>query len=118
MRAGHLKILKWTMAGYPCQKKVPLGRKIICYNFRSNHWRCSINKDAFKNFRKFTRKHLCQSFFFKKETSTQVFSCEFSKIFKNTHFTEHHSVTTSISYIIALAPFLPTSKLVRTMLDT
>ena len=44
---------------------------------------------------KFTGKHLCQSLFFnnvtgqglnftKKETSTQVFSCEFGEISKNT----------------------------------
>ena len=52
-----------------------------------------------KTFAKFTGKHLCQSLFCnkfadfspatKKETLTQVFSCGFCKIFKNTFFTEH-----------------------------
>ena len=55
-------------------------------------------KIVLKNFKKFTGKHLCQSPFFikvagfrpaiklKKEILTQVFSCEFSEIFKNTSF--------------------------------
>ena len=33
--------------------------------------------------------------FIKKETLTQVFSCEFCKIFKNTYFTEHLWTTAS-----------------------
>ena len=44
-------------------------------------------------FEKFTGKQLCWSLFFKKvaglRTPTQVFSCEFCEIFKNTFFTEH-----------------------------
>ena len=53
------------------------------------------------NFTKFTEKHLCQSLFFKacsfikKETLTQVFSCEFCETSKNTFFTEHLWTTTS-----------------------
>ena len=46
-------------------------------------------KCALENFEKLTRKHLCQSLFFNKEVLTQVFSCQFSEIFKNTFFTEH-----------------------------
>ena len=46
-------------------------------------------KDVFKNFAKFKGKHLCQRLFFRKETAAQVFSCEFSEIFKNTFFIEH-----------------------------
>ena len=53
-----------------------------------------------------TGKHLCQSFFLiklqvedcnfiKKETLTQVFSCEVCKIFKNTFLTEHLWATVS-----------------------
>ena len=46
-----------------------------------------------KNFEKFTGKHLCQSFFLmnfiKKETMTNVFSCQLCEIFNNTLFTEH-----------------------------
>ena len=54
-----------------------------------------LKKYVFRNFGKLTRKHLCQSVFFrpatllKKETLTQVFSCEFSEFSKNTLFTEH-----------------------------
>ena len=33
--------------------------------------------------------------FIKKETPTQVFSCEISEIFKNTYFEEHLRTTTS-----------------------
>ena len=55
-------------------------------------------KVVFRNFTKFTRKHLCQSLFFNKAASlrpatlfkkrlAQVFSCEFCEIFKNTIFT-------------------------------
>ena len=47
-------------------------------------------KGVLKNFAKFTGKHLCQSKnLVKKETLTQVFSCEFFKVFKNTFFIEH-----------------------------
>ena len=66
----------------------------------SSHPRCSVRKDVLRNFTKFTGRHLCQSFFFNKvaglrsatllkKTLTQVFSCEFCKIFRNTFFTEH-----------------------------
>ena len=57
--------------------------------------RCSVG--ALRNFTKFTGKHLCQSLFFKacnfikKETLTQVFSCEFWEISKNTFL--HRTVT-------------------------
>ena len=68
-----------------------------------------MKKGAHRNFTKFTGKHLCQSLFFnkvaglrsatllKKETMAQVFSCEFSKISKNTFFTEHPEATASAS---------------------
>ena len=53
--------------------------------------KCSVKKGVLRNFGKFTGKHLCQSLFFnkvagfiKKETLTQVFSCEFCKTSKNT----------------------------------
>ena len=48
-------------------------------------------KGVFKSFGKFTGKHLCLSAFnfTKKETLTQVLSCEFCKTFKNTFFIEH-----------------------------
>ena len=32
-----------------------------------NYWRCSVRKGVFRNFAKFTGKHLCQSLFFNKK---------------------------------------------------
>ena len=63
-------------------------------------------KGYFRNFAKFTGKHLCQSHFFnkvagqacnfiKKEALVQVFSCEFCEISTNTFFTEHFRTTAS-----------------------
>ena len=63
-------------------------------------------KVVFRNFTKFTRKHLCQSLFFNKVASlrpatlfkkrlAQAFSCEFCEIFKDTIFTEHLWTTAS-----------------------
>ena len=42
-----------------------------------------------KNFAIFTRKHLCWSLFQIKKTRTQMFSCEYWEISKNTYFEEH-----------------------------
>ena len=57
----------------------------ISRRLRSSHRRCSVKKVAFKNFAKYTGKHLCQGLFFNKVAgAAQVFSCEFCKIFKNT----------------------------------
>ena len=50
---------------------------------RSSHQDLFCKKGVLRNSAKFTRKCLCQSHFFKKETLAQVFSCEFCKIFKN-----------------------------------
>ena len=54
------------------------------------------------NFAKFTVRHLRQSLYSNKvaglrpgQTLAQVFSCEFSKISKNTFFTEHLWATVS-----------------------
>ena len=67
---------------------------------RSSRPEVFCKKGVFRNFAKFTGKHLCQSLFFtkvaglrpvtllKKETLVQVFSCEFCAIFKSTFFTE------------------------------
>ena len=65
----------------------------------SSHPRYSIRKGVLRNFAKLTGKHLCQSLFFnkvKKETLSQVFSCEFCELSKNTFFTEH--LWTNASY--------------------
>ena len=68
---------------YPFLTRRPSFLKTV---FRSSHRSCSVKKDAFKNSRKFTGKHLCKSLFFnkviKKETLVQVFSCEFCGISK------------------------------------
>ena len=67
---------------------------LMFVNSRSSHRRCSVKKCILKNFPKFTGKHLCWSLFFNKVAAlrpakSQVFSCEFWEIFKNTFFTEH-----------------------------
>ena len=69
------------------------GRNIV----QKKHPRCSEQKRVLGNFAKFTGKHLCQSLFLiklqaktcnfiKKETPTQVFSCEFFEISKKACF--------------------------------
>ena len=74
---------------------------------RSSHRTCSLRKSVLRYFAKFTGKHMCQSFYFNKvadqacnfikiQILAQVFSCEFSKISKNTSFTEYVWVTASI----------------------
>ena len=72
--------------------------------FRSNHQRCSIKKVILKNFAIFTRKHLCWSLFliklppglqlYKKETLTQVFSCEYYE----TCFEEHLQTAATFTF--------------------
>ena len=73
---------------------------ITSVTVRSSHQRRSIEIGVRKNFTKFTGKHLCMSLFFNKvaglrpsglqiyynETPTQVFSCEYCQIFKNSFF--------------------------------
>ena len=65
---------------------------------RGSHWRRSARQGVLRNFAKLTGKHLCQSLLFnkvaglkacnfiKKETLSQVFSCEFCKISTNIFF--------------------------------
>ena len=53
-----------------------------------------MKKGVLKKFPKFHRKTpLSESRFLKKETPTQVFSCEICEIFKNTYFEEHLRTT-------------------------
>ena len=72
----------------------------FCKKFKSSHQRCSKKKDAVKNFVILTEKQLGWSLFLKscrtkglqlywKETPTQLFSCEYFEIFKNTYFKKH-----------------------------
>ena len=42
--------------------------------------------------------------FFRKETPTQVFSCEFSKIFKNTYFEKYLLLTSEINQFLQKLP--------------
>ena len=63
--------------------------------------RCSEKKGVLRNFVKLTIKYLCEGLFynkvaclrpatlFKKETLTQVFSCQFCEISKTPFFIEH-----------------------------
>ena len=66
---------------------------------RSSHQRCSVRKIVVRDFTKFTGKHWCQSLFLnnliEKETLSQVFSCKFCEISKNTFFMEHLWATAS-----------------------
>ena len=50
----------------------------------------------YKNFTKFTGKHLCQNLFVNKAVGLIVLSCKFYKIFRNTFFTEHLCTTASV----------------------
>ena len=117
-----LRIWRKQPAWYICDQSLPRKRKnswsftnIQNYKvfagsrgkYRSIQQRCSVEKYVPRNFTKFTRKHLCQSLFFNKvaglkpatllkKVLTQVFSCEFCEISKNTFFTEHIWTTYSI----------------------
>ena len=65
---------------------------------RSSRPEVFCKKGGLRNFATFTRKHLCQSLFFKKETLVQVFSCEFCEISKNTFSYRTHPVTASVHH--------------------
>ena len=82
------------------QKTLKFSDAIRAYrNGRSNCLLMFFKIGVLKDFSKITGKRLCQSLFFnkrphscnfiKKETSTQVFSCESCDIFKSTFFIEH-----------------------------
>ena len=57
--------------------------------FRSSHRRCS-RKKVFLNISQYS-----QVIFIKEETLTQVFSCEYCEIFKETYFEKHLRTATS-----------------------
>ena len=77
---------------------------------RSSRPEVFCKKGVLENFTKFTEKHLCQSLFFKKETLTQVFSCEFYEIFKNIFFDRTPLASASVFYVTD--PSLLSNKLV------
>ena len=72
--------------------------------FRSSRPEVFCKKGVLKNFAKFTWKYLCQSLFFnkvaKKETLSQLFSCKFCRIVKNTFFHRIPLVAASASWNI------------------
>ena len=78
--------------GVEKSKQSPVGVlwKSYRYKFRKIHRKTPVSKSL-----------LVESFrpkaynFIKKETSTQLFSCEFNEIFKNTLLTEHLRATAS-----------------------
>ena len=68
------------------------------YYSRSSHSEMFFKIAALKNFKKFTGKYMCRSFFLiklqackfiKKETLAQLGSCEFCENFENAFFIEH-----------------------------
>ena len=63
------------------------------YKKRSTH-----RVDVLKNFAIFTGKHLQ---LYQKDTPTQVFSCEYCEIFKNTYLEEHLRTTDFINNVYA-----------------
>ena len=92
------------------------------FKYRSCHRRCSVRKGVLRNFAKFAGKHLCRVFFFiklqasacnfiKKETLAQVLSSQFSKVSKNTFFTEQPWATASMSIFFDGAILLPVRKI-------
>ena len=81
-------------------------RRIGCFN-RSSRPEVFCKKGVLRNFAKFTGKHLSRKLFFKKvaglacncikkESLTQMFSCEFCEISKNTFFYRTPLVAASI----------------------
>ena len=77
-----------------------IGRVYWFMQSRSSHPVCSIEKGVFLKI----RFQACN--FIKKETQSQVFSCEFCKIFKNT-FTEHLWTTASFNLLIFCVVIFP-----------
>ena len=82
-----------------------------------------MQKGVLRNFAKFTQKHLCQSLFFnkvaglrpatllKKRPGTDVFTCEFCEISKNTSLDRTSLV--AASELCALSIYINTLKKIR-----
>ena len=72
------------------KKKVSIMRSMLwSLRDREGHRRRSVKKFFVKDFAIFKEKNLCWSLF--KETPTQLFSCEYCEILKNSYFEEHLS---------------------------
>ena len=63
---------KCQMSGIPCTN-------MHFSNFRSCHWRCSMEKGVSKRFAKFSGKYLCQSLIFDKIAGLTPQACNFIK---------------------------------------
>ena len=61
-------VLSNIYGGTFCKNKAVRYYIVACTSrkYRSSHQRCSVRKGVFKNLKKFTGKHLCQSLFFNK----------------------------------------------------
>ena len=82
-------------------KLLQLGCNAVVYEFRSSHRRCSVKRGVFKNFAKFTGKHLFQRIIFnkvarlspavllKKRLWHMCFPVNFAKFLRTPLFTEH-----------------------------
>ena len=95
LRFYDWNFLKLQMIKYLFKTSVTVCLGKFLKKNRISHRRCSVRKGVLRNFAKFTGKHLCQSLFFKKETLSQVLSCEFCEISKNIFSTEHLWMTAS-----------------------
>ena len=95
MSSMMAKIYKKSFTGIPTTKEYQVKFKQLYLVIGTE----VATGGVLKKFAKFTEKHLCQSLFFnkiagiKKETLAEMFSCEFSEIFKNTtggYFCSNH----------------------------
>ena len=71
--------------GY-CMKLASVVSYYFLKIYRSSRSQMFLKIVVLENFAIFTGKHLCWSLFLIKLTPTQLFSCEYWKIFKNTFF--------------------------------
>ena len=88
-------------------------QKALSLNFKSSRSQMFF-KIYVKNLAMFTGKYLCWSYFLiqlqgcrtaillERDLTTQVLSCEYCKIFKNTYFEEHLRMAASVLLIIEL----------------
>ena len=95
-----------------CSKIKTKTRNVLSFRWhRSSYRRFSIYKGVFKSLAIFRGKQLCRTFFessyefqacniIKKETSTQVFSCDIFENFRNTFYIKHLGETTSDDSIV------------------
>ena len=64
-----------------CLEQNEFTPQVIFDIWRSDHWRCFIEK-VYRNFAKLAGKHLCWSLFLKRNSTTGVFPVDFAKILR------------------------------------